>query len=125
MPAPKDFGVSTHVLQEFTFRYTAAPALPAGRLVNHGMTTVASSAEPLLGVLRDDVTQGRDVSVGLAGIVEVISGAAIGNGVAITSDAAGQGVVAGAGSYIIGRALSTTAAAGQRFQMLITREGLS
>jgi hypothetical protein len=53
----------------------------------------------------------------------VLSGAAVAVGALVGSDAAGKGITVAAGTQSIGRAMSATTAANQRFQVYITREG--
>jgi hypothetical protein len=54
---------------------------------------------------------------------EVLSGGAVAIGALVGSDATGKGITVAAGTQSIGRAMTATTAANQRFQIYITREG--
>lgn len=123
MPAVKETGVPTHVIQSLSINYTNATPAVLGQFVDYAGNVVTASTTPIYGPLREDASQGRTVSVGTAGVVEVISGGVFAIGAKIGSDVAGRGIQVGAGVESIGRALSASTAAGQFFQMLITREG--
>lgn len=124
MPLPKDQGVPVNVIQSLTMQYLGATAAPAGSLVDY-TGNLATGATPIYGVLREDAVQNRYVSVAVAGLVEVIAGGALAPGNAIGANATGQGVSVAAGTQSIGRVIqgSGATAAGQKVQMLITREG--
>ncbi len=123
MPAPRDVGLPVNVIQSLSIDYASATAALSGQLVDFAGNLVVAAATPVYGVLREDATQGRTVSVATVGMVEIIAGAAVAVGAAITADASGRGITAAAGNQIFGRALSAATAANQRFQALITREG--
>jgi Uncharacterized conserved protein (DUF2190) len=123
MPAPRDQGVLVNVTQSLSITYLSATAAVAGQLVDYAGNLAVSAATPVYGVLRDDATQNRVVSIVTDGLVEVLSGGAVAIGNAICADATGRGAATGAGNQCLGRAVSAASAAGQRFQMLITREG--
>lgn len=118
MPAPRDFGVPTNILHQLTIR--AAGNAPTGSIIDW-TGTIGVSGQPM-GVIVDDAVAGRDVGVAMAGLIEVIAGAPIAVGQPIGGDGLGRGIPVGPPTQILGRAMSA-AAAGQRFQMYITREG--
>jgi Uncharacterized conserved protein (DUF2190) len=125
MPAPRDQGVSVNVTQSLSIQYLGAVKADAGTMVGFD-GLIAGASVPVLGVLREDATQGRWVSVAVAGVVEAISGGtSLVSGNPISSDASGKGIPVTSGVHILGRVLpgvlSTTA--GQKVQLLITREG--
>jgi hypothetical protein len=124
MPAPRDQGVPVNVTQSLSIQYVGAAPAVAGTLLDWA-GNVATGAAPIFGVLREDATTGRWVSVAVAGLAEVLSGAALSAGNSVGADATGRGVSLAPGSQTLGRIIqgSTATAAGQRVQMLITREG--
>jgi hypothetical protein len=124
MPLPRETGVPTHVTQVLPIAYTSATPAVAGQLVDYGGALAVNAATPIFGVLLEDATQGKTVSVAIAGLVEVLSGGVIGGvGNAIAADATGKAVAVGAGSQCLGRNRTAATAANQRIQILITREG--
>jgi hypothetical protein len=126
MPLARDTGVPTQVIQSLSIVYQSATPALAGQLVDWtGNLTVSSvtTAPGIMGVLQDDATQGKTVSVAMAGLVEVLSGGPIAIGNLVTTDATGRGLFSGLNALLIGRAMSATTAANQKFQMYITREG--
>jgi hypothetical protein len=122
MPLAKDTGVPTHSLQNLSMTYLgAAPAL-AGQLIGwDGLLSIGTG--PIRGPLLDDAVTNQVVSVGMAGLHEVISSSVVIVGSLIGSDNTGRGIVVGPGSQSIGRAISATTGANQKFQVYITREG--
>lgn len=126
MPAPRDQGVPVNVTQSLSMLYLGAASAAAGTLVGYD-GLIATGANPIFGVLRDDAVQNRWVSVAVAGLVEVIAGGGIaaGNAVGASLTGTGQGIAVAAGTHSIGRIVpgASATAAGQRVQMLITREG--
>jgi hypothetical protein len=125
MPAPKDQGVPVNVIQSLTMQYLSATPAVAGQLVDYAGNLVISTAVPIFGVLREDAVQNRYVSVAVAGVVEILSGAALAAGNAIGADTAGRGSNLGPGNQTIGRVIPGSSATGanQKVQVLITREG--
>jgi hypothetical protein len=125
MPLPKDQGVPVNVTQSLTMQYLSAAPAPAGSLVDFAGNLVVAAATPIYGVLREDAVQNRYVSVAVAGLVEVVAGGVLAAGNAIGANATGQGISVAAGTQSIGRIVqgSAATAAGQKVQMLITREG--
>jgi hypothetical protein len=125
MPAPKDQGVPVNVTQSLTMQYLSATPAVAGQLVDYTGNLVVSAATPIYGVLREDAVQNRYVSVAVAGLVEILSGATVSAGNAIGSDATGKGIFVAAGNHSIGRVIPGSSATGanQKVQVLITREG--
>jgi hypothetical protein len=125
MPAPKDQGIPVNVTLSTTIQYTSATPAPAGSMVDFNGALPATGNTPVLGVLREDAVQNRYVSVALAGLVEIISGSAITAGDRVNSGTDGRALSSGAGAQAVGRIMPgySATAAGQRIQMLITREG--
>jgi hypothetical protein len=124
MPAPRDQGVPINVTQSLSMLYLGAALAVAGTLVGYD-GLVATGATPIFGVLREDATQNRWVSVAVAGLVEIVAGGTLAAGNAIGANATGQGISVAGGTQSIGRIVpgASATAAGQRVQMLITREG--
>lgn len=120
MPLAKDTGVPTHSLQNLSRTYTGAAPAVAGQLIGWDGNLATST---IMGVLLDDAVQNQTVSVGMAGLHECLSGTAVGIGSPIGVDGAGRGVPVAAGLQTIGRAMSATTNANQKFQIYITREG--
>lgn len=122
MPLARDTGVPTQSLQSLSMIYLGVAAALAGQLVGwDGL--LSTGATPIRGALIDDAVQNQTVSVGMAGLYEVLSGAAVAIGALVGADATGKGVTVAAGTQSIGRAMTATTAANQRFQVYITREG--
>lgn len=92
---------------------------------------VATGAEMFLGVFQEDVdaakvATGKVVAnVRMAGISRAISGGAIGVGAAVTIDSAGKFVAAGtgAGTNIVGKAMTATTATDQMFDVWLAPIG--
>lgn len=125
MPAPKDQGVAVNVIQSLTMQYVSGVPAVAGQLVDYTGLLVAAATTPIYGVLRDDVAPNRFASVAVAGLVEVVSGGALAAGNLVGSDGSGRGIAVAAGTQSIGRVIqgSSATTAGQKVQVLITREG--
>lgn len=123
MPAPRDVGLPTNILQSLTVTYAGAVAQTPGVLMGWDGNLAIAPATSIMGVTRDDAATGKQVSVATAGLVEGIAGGAIAIGQPIGADTLGRCIVAAAGSQIIGRATTATTALGQRVQFFITREG--
>jgi hypothetical protein len=99
-----------------TFR--AAAAIPRHRIVNLGsandivqQSTAAGNLH--MGVTTElDVVANERVDVVLAGLTQIVAGAAIARGALVTSDASGRAVTAATTNRVIGQALTDAAAAG-------------
>lgn len=99
--------------------------IPRNRIVKFG----AADGEVLLAVAPADLaigitqettpTLGERVDVTLAGSELVEAGAAIPRGSRITADATGRAAVAAAGNTVIGIALESATAAGERIRVLL------
>jgi Uncharacterized conserved protein (DUF2190) len=123
VPAPKDFGVPVNTLQQLSITYASATAALAGQLVWWDGQLATSPAVSPMGLLVEDAAQNKTVVVAMAGLGEGLSGGAIAIGQAVGTDGTGKLVALGAGNHTIGRAMSATTAANQKFQVYITREG--
>jgi Uncharacterized conserved protein (DUF2190) len=124
MPAPRDQGLPVNVTQSLSITYNGAAPAVAGQLVDFNGQLVTGNALPVFGVLREDASPGRTVSVAVAGLCEVLAGGVFSvPGSIVCSDASGRGQAGGAGTYIFGRNLSNATAVGQKIQVFITREG--
>ena len=122
MPLARDTGVPTQSLQRLSAIYASGIPSLAGQLI--GWDNLPSTGgTPIKGALVDDAALGQTVSVEMSGLVEVLSGAAVAIGALVGSDGIGKGVTVVAGTQSIGRAMTATTAANQRFQVYITREG--
>lgn len=122
MPLAKDTGVPAQSLQSLSMTYLSPAAALAGQLVGwDGL--LSTGATSIRGPLIDDAIQNQTVSVGMAGLHEVLSSGAVAIGALIGSDGTGRGIAVAAGVQSIGRAMSATTAPNQRFQVYITREG--
>jgi hypothetical protein len=123
MPLARDTGVSTQSIQNLSMTYLSPTAALAGQLVGWDGLLTSSAATPIRGVLIDDAVQNQTVSVGMSGLHECLSGGAVSIGAPVGTDVTGKGVAVGAGAQSIGRAMTATTAANQKFQIYITREG--
>lgn len=125
MPLPRNLGLPTNVSLSLTMTYNGLTPALAGQFIGWDGQLVIAPGTSIAGVLREDATTGKNVSVAMSGLVEVLSGGAVAVGNAIGADIAGKGAVAAAGAQIFGRVFqgSPITAANQRFQMFITREG--
>jgi hypothetical protein len=122
MALARDTGVPTSVIHSLSITYNSAIAALAGQLIGWDGNP-STGVTPIMGVLQDDATQGKVVSVAMAGLTEVLSSAAVAIGAVVGSDATGKGATVAAGTQSIGRAMSAATAANQKFQVYITREG--
>lgn len=98
--------------------WTATEAITARRLVDYaGAHTAALAA---LGVAMFNTDSGDEISIGVAPIEVVESGAAITAGAAVETDSSGRVVTKSAG-VTVGRALDTATDAGQfiRLRMFV------
>lgn len=123
MPAPRDSDLAVYTYHRHTITYQGVAAALAGTAIGYNGLAVVSVATPVFGVLEADVTTGQDVTIAVAGICQMIAGAAVPIGSAVTINAASQAIVGAAGQQLFGRALSAATAVGQKIQVLITREG--
>lgn len=123
MPQAQNTGVPSKTTLALTTTYTSSGAGVTGKLITYAGALGSAGTSVIYGVLQQDCVQNDTVSVAVGGLVEVLSGAAVAVGAAVVSDSAGRGVTATAGDKIFGRAVSAAAAANQKFQVLITREG--
>lgn len=125
-----DGNFPTYVTQSATLIWTApvsAVIRKAGTFVNFAGTN-SLSLLGFAGVLAQEIpanTTNIPVAVDMEGIVQAISGGAIGIGQGVVCQAStGEFTVAGTAQNVHGRAMSVSTGAGQIFLMKITREGL-
>lgn len=123
MPAPRDSDLPVLTYHRHTIAYAGVVAALAGTAIGFDRLPVVSVAVPVLGVLESDAIAGQDVTLAVAGICQMITGAAIPIGSAVTIDLTSRAFVGSVGQQIFGRALSAATAGGQKIQILITREG--
>lgn len=123
MAAPREGDLSTFIYHHTTVSLPAnSPAMVAGTPIAYNGTPVVLPATPVFGTTEFDKPAGAgDMTISLAGIVQVFSGGAIAVGDAISFDATSRAVPAAASTQIFGRALNPATAAGQRIRLLITR----
>ncbi len=77
----------------------------------------------VVGVLQNKPGNNEAAEVMVTGVSKVVAGAAITEGVAVTSDAVGRAVVAAAGNYRIGLSMAAAAAAGEVIPVLLLHMG--
>lgn len=124
MAAPRDADLPTNVYHRATVRYTGPTALGlAGTAITFAGTQPGGTGFPVYGILEHDAVQNTDVTIAVAGICQIISANVIAIGDTIAFNVLGQAVSVTAGSQLFGRALTAAAVAGQKIQVLITREG--
>jgi hypothetical protein len=121
--APRDNDLAVYVTHRHTITYASATSALAGQPVDFARNLITTNNTPVFGILESDATQNKDVAIALQGICQGLSGGAIAVGNAIGCDGTGRLVAVAAGVVSIGRALTATTLAGQKFQLLITREG--
>ena len=122
MAAPRDSDLPVYTYHRHTITYLGIP-LVAGQAVSFDRIGISSPTIPVFGVLEFDAVAGQDVAIAVAGICQMIANSAIAVGSPIGVDSTSRAIFANAGNQIFGRALSATTAAGQKIQVLITREG--
>jgi hypothetical protein len=124
MPLARETGFPTNVLHQQTF--TILETLPAGTAISFDLQVADEGDVPVLGVLENDSIAGKPASVILGGVCQMTAAEPISRGSAIVPSGSGQARLfqLNASENIFGRAL-TTAAAEQKIQILITREGVS
>lgn len=122
MPAPRDNDLAVLTYHRHTITYAGAVAALAGTAIGFDRLP-ATGTQQIFGVLESDVAPGKDVTIALAGICQMIAGAAIGVGALLGVDGTSRAITVGLSSQLFGRALTAAGAAGQKIQVLITREG--
>ena len=123
MPLPRDSDLPVFTYHRHSITYAGTLPALAGTAVDFNRVPVVSTATPAFGILEFDVVLGQDVTISVAGICQMISGAAVPIGSAVMVDATSRAVAGTPGLQLFGRALSAATAAGQKIQVLITREG--
>jgi Uncharacterized conserved protein (DUF2190) len=125
MAAPREGDLPTFCYHHFTVSLPAStPALVAGTPIGFNLVPVTNPATPVFGITEFDIAAGGgDVTISLAGIVQVITGGGNNVGDAMCFDGTSRAVATGPGNQLFGRALNAATAAGQRIRILITREG--
>jgi Uncharacterized conserved protein (DUF2190) len=125
MPAPKDRTLPVHVYHRKSIKYAGTVAAVAGTAIGFNLQPVTNLTTPIFGILESDANPQDDVTIAIAGETEMLTGGAIPIGSPVGADFQGRAILVSAGSQSIGRALTLSIAAGQRVQVLITREGIS
>lgn len=106
---------------------TAGAAIVGGRLVavsaNNTVTETAAATEKWLGVAMQDAASGAKVAVTSGGVQELTAGGAVAIGVNVVAAAAGKVVTVGAGTafQVVGIALTTAAADGDKIRVKMAR----
>lgn len=127
MAAPREGDLPTFIYHHTTVSLpTGSPAMAAGTPIAYDRTPVILATTPVFGITEFDKPAGAaDMTLSLAGVVQVFSGAALAVGDAITFDAASKAVTAVTGNFIFARALNAATAADQKIRVLITRSGVA
>lgn len=123
MPAPRDNDLPVLTYHRHTITYAAVNPAFAGTPIGFDRVPVLSAGLSVFGVLESDAVIGQDVTIAVAGICQMISGGVIAVGNSITIDGTSRAIAGAVGNHLFGRALSAATAAGQKIQVLITREG--
>jgi Uncharacterized conserved protein (DUF2190) len=123
VPAPRDNDLASLTYHRHTITYAGAAAALAGTAVDYARILNTGGVNPIFGVLESDAAPGETVSIAVAGTCQMISGAAVAVGAAVGVDGTSRAAVAAVGNQCFGRALTAATAAGQKIQVLITREG--
>jgi hypothetical protein len=128
MAAPRDSDLPILNLQRHTITYAGTVAALAGTAIGFDRLPFvlgAGAVAAVFGVLEMDAAPGQDVTIAVAGICQMISGGAVTIGSRVMADPTARAIIApGVNNPVFGRALTATTAAGQKMQVLITREGL-
>jgi len=95
----------------------------AGVAIGFDRTQVTSPLTAVLGIAESDMAPGATGSLAVAGVCQMLSGGAVAIGAPVTADPTGRAFPAALSQRIFGRALSAATVAGQKIQVLITREG--
>ena len=99
--------------------------IPRNRIVKFGaadgeVLLAAAPADLVVGITQETApVLGERVDVTLSGSEQVEAGAAIPRGSRVTTDATGRAVVAAGGNLIVGIALESATAAGERIRVLL------
>ena len=125
MPLPRDSDLPVFTYHRHTVTYAGTVAALAGTAISYLRVPTLLPATPVFGIAEFDAVPGIDLTIAVAGITQVISGAAIAIGDPISFDATSRAITSAVGGSIFGRALSPATAAGQRVQILITRGGVA
>ena len=124
MAAPRDSDLPVFTYHRHTITYAGVAPAAAGTAIGFDRQIAGNAGQPAFGILEFDAVTGQDVTIAIAGICQCISsGGGIFIGNAIVFDSFGRATTVAAGVQIFGRALSAATAAGQKIQVLITREG--
>jgi hypothetical protein len=122
MPAPRDSDLSVRTYHRHTITYAGTASVLAGTAIGFDRLP-ATGTQPIFGILESDVSPGQDVTIAVAGVCQMLTGAAIAIGASVGVDSTSRAITVAAGTQSFGRALSAATAAGQKIQVLITREG--
>ncbi len=122
IPKPYDLPTFVYHHETVTFPAPLTAALPAGSPISFARTPVVLPTTPVYGVTEFDCAIGdKAVTISVAGIVQVVSGAAFAEGAALTFDTTGWAITAVAGNRVFGFALTAAAAAGSKARVFISR----
>ena len=104
---------------------TAGGAITIGRCVTYGSVQASSAGVAGWGVATSDIASGKNGTITTDGTEIAEAGAAISSaGLPLVIDATGRLIPAATtGHFIFARSITTAAAAGEYFEVQITREG--
>ena len=125
MPAPRDSDLPVYTYHRHSITYAGTLPALAGTAVGFDRLPVIGSGTAVFGILEFDVLPGQDVAIAVAGICQMITGGAINIGSPVMIDGISRGIAGVLNNQLFGRALSAATAAGQKIQVLITREGIN
>lgn len=124
MGSKNPYGIATKALERHTVKgVTTAVAL--GRIVDYGTAQVSALGVAAKGIAIHAAAIGADLTITTDGTEVAESGAAIASvGLPLTVDATGRLIPAATtGHFIFGRSMGTAVAAGEYFEVQITKEG--
>lgn len=123
MPLAREANLPGYNILRLTVAYNGVADAAMNTPIDYQGVPAILPGTPVYGLAEFDVAPGKDLTIIVAGITQSISGGIIAKGDPIAFDATSRAIPAIVGSNVFGRALTATTDAGQRFQVLITREG--
>lgn len=102
----------------------AAGQYRAGVLNSSGALALAAAGGRVEGVVQNKPAIADTVTLAVGGVTKMEAGAAVAAGARVAVDAAGRGVTATTGNYVLGVAMEAAGASGVYFPLLITHAGL-